>query len=61
MPLRHPSSHPTPPHPTHLCADPDPVASDHAEADAFFCFVDLMGEFRDHFCQQLVREAAMGK
>ena len=36
-------------------ADPDPEASAAAEADAFFCFVDLMGEFRDHFCQQLVR------
>ena len=23
------------------------------EADAFFCFVDLLSEFRDHFCQQL--------
>jgi hypothetical protein len=31
------------------------LASAAAEADAFFCFVDLMGEFRDHFCQQLVR------
>jgi Rab-GTPase-TBC domain len=29
-------------------------ASQHAEADAFFCFVDLVSEFRDHFCQQLV-------
>lgn len=28
---------------------------DHAEADAFFCFVDLMSEFRDNFCKQLVR------
>lgn len=27
----------------------------HAEADAFFCFVDLMSEFRDNFCKQLVR------
>jgi hypothetical protein len=25
----------------------------HAEADAFYCFVELLGEFRDHFCQQL--------
>ncbi|PSC67678.1 TBC1 domain family member 13 [Micractinium conductrix] len=33
--------------------DPDAEAAQHAEADAFFCFVDLMGEFRDHFCQQL--------
>ncbi|KAF6264666.1 rab-GTPase-TBC domain-containing protein [Scenedesmus sp. NREL 46B-D3] len=25
----------------------------YAEADAFYCFVDLISEFRDHFCQQL--------
>lgn len=25
----------------------------HAEADAFFCFVELMSEFRDYFCKQL--------
>ena len=30
-------------------------AATHAEADAFFCFVDLISEFRDNFCQQLVR------
>ena len=24
-----------------------------AEADAFFCFSTLMGEFRDHYCKQL--------
>ena len=24
-----------------------------AEVAAFFCFVELMGEFRDHFCKQL--------
>lgn len=29
-------------------------SSDHAEADAFFCFVDLMGEFRDNYTKQLV-------
>jgi TBC1 domain family member 13 len=34
--------------------DPDPEASQHAEADAFYCFMDLISEFRDHFCQQLV-------
>ncbi len=34
--------------------DPDKDASQHAEADAFYCFVDLISEFRDHFCQQLV-------
>mmetsp|Transcript_45015 Transcript_45015/g.86041 ORF Transcript_45015/g.86041 Transcript_45015/m.86041 type:complete len:453 (-) Transcript_45015:287-1645(-) len=33
--------------------DPDAGARTHAEADAFFCFVDLMGSFRDNFCQQL--------
>lgn len=26
----------------------------HAEADSFYCFLDLISEFRDHFCQQLV-------
>lgn len=25
-----------------------------AEADSFYCFLDLISEFRDHFCQQLV-------
>lgn len=24
-----------------------------AEADTFFCFVEILGGFRDHFCQQL--------
>lgn len=24
-----------------------------AEADTFFCFVELLSGFRDHFCQQL--------
>jgi hypothetical protein len=24
-----------------------------AEADAFWCFMELISEFRDHFCQQL--------
>ncbi|GAB4814178.1 hypothetical protein N2152v2_001224 [Parachlorella kessleri] len=33
--------------------DPDVEAAEHAEADAFYCFVDLISEFRDHFCQQL--------
>ncbi len=27
---------------------------EHAEADSFYCFLDLISEFRDHFCQQLV-------
>lgn len=29
------------------------LAPSSAEAAAFFTFVDLLGEFRDHFCQQL--------
>ena len=29
-------------------------ASQNAEADAFFCFVELLAEFRDNFCKQLV-------
>jgi hypothetical protein len=36
-----------------LLADPTPGAAAAAEPDAFFSFVDLMGSFRDHFCQQL--------
>ncbi|KAF5841500.1 RabGAP/TBC protein [Dunaliella salina] len=33
--------------------DPDPHARAYAEADAFWCFMELISEFRDHFCQQL--------
>jgi hypothetical protein len=33
--------------------DPDTTSARYAEADAFYCFVDLISEFRDHFCQQL--------
>ncbi|KAL4192765.1 hypothetical protein AMTRI_Chr06g173600 [Amborella trichopoda] len=33
--------------------DPDEKSAAHAEADAFFCFVELLSGFRDHFCQQL--------
>ncbi|CAN1146868.1 TBC1 domain family member 13 [Linum perenne] len=33
--------------------DPDEEMAACAEADAFFCFVDLLSGFRDHFCQQL--------
>lgn len=33
--------------------DPDESESAHAEADAFFCFMEIMSEFRDHFCKQL--------
>ena len=28
-------------------------ARQYAEADAFWCFMELISEFRDHFCQQL--------
>lgn len=28
-----------------------------AEADSFFCFVSLLGDFRDHFVQQLDNSA----
>lgn len=33
--------------------DCDGAAAANAECDAFFCFVELISEFRDHFCQQL--------
>ncbi|GLJ15806.1 hypothetical protein SUGI_0260610 [Cryptomeria japonica] len=33
--------------------DPDESNSINAEADTFFCFVELLSDFRDHFCQQL--------
>ena len=39
----------------HFRTDPAPGVAEHAEADAFYCFMDLLAEFRDHFCQQLVR------
>lgn len=29
----------------------------HAEADSFFCFVELLSDFRDNFCQQLDNSA----
>lgn len=29
----------------------------HAEEDSFFCFVELLSDFRDHFCQQLDNSA----
>ncbi|KAL0725785.1 hypothetical protein Bca4012_040384 [Brassica carinata] len=31
----------------------DALKNAYAEADAFFCFVELMSGFRDNFCQQL--------
>lgn len=33
--------------------DPDEENAASAEADTFFCFVELLSGFRDHFCQQL--------
>ena len=41
--------------------DPAPNAATHAEADAFYCFMDLLAEFRDHFCQQLARPSRQGQ
>jgi hypothetical protein len=35
--------------------DIDADAAQHAEADAFYCFIDLISEFRDNFCQSLVQ------
>ena len=40
----------------HFRLDLDQEAAAHAEADAFFCFMDIISEFRDNFCQQLVRQ-----
>ena len=34
--------------------DVDEDACEHAEADAFWCFIELMTEFRDNYCKQLV-------
>ena len=42
----------------HFRTDPAPNAAAHAEADAFYCFMDLLAEFRDHFCQQLARPSS---
>lgn len=33
--------------------DTDRTSAKYAEADAFYCFVNLISDFRDHFCQQL--------
>ena len=41
----------------HFRSDPLDAHARHAEADAFFCFMDLISEFRDNFCQQLVGPA----
>jgi len=36
-----------------LRTDVDEDAREAAEADAFWCFIDLMTEFRDNYCKQL--------
>lgn len=38
----------------HFRTDPQGDSAQHAEADAFFCFMEVISEFRDNFCQQLV-------
>lgn len=41
---------------TRLCPDDanaDTDAAANAEKDAFFCFVHLMSDIRDHFCESL--------
>ena len=40
----------------HFATDTNKDAAEHAEADAFFCFVELISEFRDNFCQRLVSQ-----
>ncbi|KAG0583742.1 hypothetical protein KC19_3G159600 [Ceratodon purpureus] len=37
--------------------DVDEANVEHAEEDSFFCFVELLSDFRDHFCQQLDNSA----
>ena len=43
----------------HFATDTDKTAADNAEADAFFCFVELISEFRDNFCQRLVCQSCV--
>ncbi|KAF3337235.1 TBC1 domain family member 13-like isoform X1 [Carex littledalei] len=38
-------------------SDPDVTNAAWAEADSFFCFVELLSGFRDHFCQKLDNSA----
>jgi len=38
-----------------FATDPQPEISKHAEADAFFCFTNLMSEIMDNFCKYLDR------
>ncbi|RLM58550.1 uncharacterized protein C2845_PM18G07020 [Panicum miliaceum] len=33
--------------------DPDPISSASAEADTYFCFVELLSGFRDNYCKHL--------
>uniref|UniRef100_A0A7I4EI56 Rab-GAP TBC domain-containing protein n=1 Tax=Physcomitrium patens TaxID=3218 RepID=A0A7I4EI56_PHYPA len=42
-----------------FCGDNDFARENqkHAEEDSFFCFVELLSDFRDHFCQQLDNSA----
>lgn len=43
-----------------LRTDVDEDAREAAEADAFWCFIDLMTEFRDNYCKQLVCASSSG-
>jgi len=36
-----------------FATDPDPIYKQHAEADAFFCFTNLMSEIMNNFCKTL--------
>uniref|UniRef100_A0A804QVS8 Rab-GAP TBC domain-containing protein n=1 Tax=Zea mays TaxID=4577 RepID=A0A804QVS8_MAIZE len=38
-------------------SDPDDKNAEFAEADSFFCFVELLSGFRDNFCQKLDNSA----
>ncbi|TVU36104.1 hypothetical protein EJB05_18020 [Eragrostis curvula] len=38
-------------------SDPDDKNANFAEADSFFCFVELLSGFRDNFCQKLDNSA----
>jgi hypothetical protein len=41
-----------------FATDTDRASARHAEADAFYCFVELISESRDHFCAQLDNSAS---
>jgi hypothetical protein len=36
-----------------FATDPDPMWQEHAEADAFFCFTNIMSEIMNNFCKTL--------